>query len=210
MPYFQSVHANPGVITKHNAPEFNIEIPNNHNGCEVVCSFDQYDERIQMDSPVCKRPAEILLKAYVKVNDTVDSQNREKDLWQFVCKSNWLPVNHSTVSFHCRHGCKIKVVAEFPDGEPQHCHKAIFRCYCSVPDFTVSAMVASKRHALGALPPGETPGAVKGSLVGSLYPSLMENPDKPMEFDPDTDCLRKPEQDENNSWKELKQDCSVM
>jgi len=209
LPYFESCHANPGVITKHNAPEFNIEIPGNNNGCEVICSFDQYDERIQMDSPVCKRPAEILLKAYVQVNEMVGG-NQAQPLWQFVCKSNWLPVNHSMLSFSCRHACKIKVVAEFPDGETQHCEKALFRCYCSVPDFTVTAMVASKRHKLGSLPDGETPGAVKWSLVGSVDPSLMENPDMPMEFDPDTDGLRKPTQDVNNSWKELKQDCSIM
>lgn len=209
--YFERVFANSGVLTRHNPPEFNIEIPHssNANTCEVIVSFDQYDERIQMDSPARAPPAEILLKAYVMVNTGV-YQNAQKDLWQFVCKSNWLPINHSMLAFSCRHACKIKIVAEFPDGEVQHTEKAIFRCYCSIPNFSISAMVANKRHAIGALPPGETPGAVKWSLVGSVPPELMDNPDKPMEFNADTDGLRKPEQDVNNSWKELKQDCSIM
>lgn len=214
LPYFENVHANPGVITKHNTPEFNIEIAGidqgNHLGCtEVVCSLDQYDERIMMDSPLCRRPAEVLLKAYVRVNETVVA-NGEKDLWQLVCKSNWLPINHSMLAFTCRRGCKIKIVAELPDGEPQHFEKAIFRCYCSQPNFTVAAMVAKGRHALGELPPGEVAAAVKWSLVGSIDPELMENPDKPMEFDPETDGLRKASQDVNQSWNELKQDCSIM
>jgi len=211
LPFFEQVFANPGVITKHNAPEFNIEFPGSQDGCEIICSFDQYDARIMMDSPVCQAPAEILLKAYVKVNDAV-SGGGTKDLWQMVCKSNWLPVNHSMVALHCRHGCKIKVVAEFgaAEGEAQHCEKAVFRCYCTAPNFQVYASVATRRHALGELPPGESPGAVKWSLVGSVDPSLMENPDKPMEFNPATDGLRKAEHDVNNSWKELKEECSIM
>jgi hypothetical protein len=208
LPYFQSVHANPGDITKHNAPEMTIDLP--HSECEVIVSFDQYDERIKMESPACKRPAEILLKAYVKVNDTI-IKGTEEDLWQMVCKSNWLPVNHSMLAFSCRHGCKVKVIAEFADGgatsgASQHCEKAIFRCYCTVPDFICTVGVATKRHCLGACPPGETPGAVKWSLVGSVDDALMENPDQPMEFDPETDCLRKPDQDVNNSWNDLKKE----
>lgn len=209
--YFESVHANPGVITKHNAPEFTIELPSNHNGCEVFCSFDQYDERILMDNPVCKAPAQILLKAYVKVNDAV-YKNMQRDIFckDLVCKSNWFPCNHSMLGFSCRQGCKIKIVVEFPDGPTQTVEKSVFRVYCSLPNFTVSAAVANKGHALGELPEGETPGAVKWSLVGCVDAALMEFPDRPEEFDPSTDGLRKPEQDCNRSWSELKQECSVM
>lgn len=209
VPYFQSVHANPGAMTRHNAPEFNIEIPGDHDGCEIFCSFDQYDRRIMMDSPECQAPADILLKAYVKVNDAVYDHG-QKDLWQLCCKSNWFPCNHSMIGFTCRHGCKIKVVAEFPDAEADAVEKAVFRVYCNVPNFTVSAMVAKKRHALGELPEGETPAAMKWSLVGSVDAALMENPDAPEEFDPKLDSMRKAEQDINKSLQDLKRECSIM
>jgi hypothetical protein len=207
--YFESVHANPGIITRHNCPEFNIEIPGDHDGTEVICSFDQYDNRISMENPTLKAPAEVLLKAYVKVGDTIHGHSNE-DLWELAGKSAWFPCNHSMVALHVRRGAKIKVVAEFPDGHVQQCDKSVFRVYCSHPGFLVSAMVATRRHKLGKVEDGETTAAVNWTLVGAVDASLMEYPDRPNEFDPELDGMRKPEQDINKSWQDLKQECSLM
>lgn len=209
--YCGQVHCHDGPISKHNAPEFEIRISEGMDvECEVVCSFDQYDQRRMMDSPECEAPADILLKAYVKIGETF-ANKRPLDVWHYVCKSNWLPINHSMVAFHCRGACRIKVVAEFPNEQEQTIEKAIFRCYCSIPDFSVAPSAMKKRNVEGDLTDsGETPPAVKWSLVGAVDPALMENPDKPSEFDPDTDCLRKADMDINKSWQELKQDCAVM
>lgn len=209
LPWFQSTRTTSGPISKHNAPEFTIEIPTmGENGCELLCSLDQYDHRTLMDSPTLLRPAEIRLKAYVVVNDTMIG-NRADQLYQFVCKSNWLPINHSMIGLHCRHGCKIKIIAQFPDGEHVQAEKAVFRAYCTVPDFTLSVMVHKSRD-LGMPPEGEQAAAVKWVLTGCVDEALMENPDVPTEFNPETDCMRKGDQDINKSWRELKQECSIM
>merc|ERR1719235_135574 len=132
------------------------------------------------------------------------------DVWHYVCKSNWMPFNHSMVAIQCRRGCRIKIVAEFPNGDLESIDKGVFRCYCSIPHFTVSPYAMKKQHAEGQLMEGQTPDAVKWSMVGTIDPELLENPDKPQEFDPDSDCLRKPNMDRNRSLEELKQECSLM
>lgn len=202
------VYANPGVVTKHNEPEFLLNIPVDHfthpHGAEVYCSLDQFDHRVDMDSPRREAPAALMLKVYEEAGRKDQYKSR------IVCKSNWLPMNHSMVGFHCRHACKLLIETAFPIAQNESAKRLVFRCYSSCPGVTVAANPAKKQHQLVEPDDGEPYGAVKWSMVGSIEPELLENPNDPQEFDADTDCLRKPQMDLNNSLEELKQECSLM
>jgi len=203
IPFFEIVWANPGVVTGHNAPEFEIVVPGANVPCEVFCSIDQYDHRVAMQHPEYISPASILLKVYEKVD-----QNYYKD--KIVAKSNWMPINHAMVGFRAIAGGTWKVVAEFTHGPNEVAQKMIFRCYSSRPGVEATAQVGGRRHLLVKTTELDPYHAVKWSLVGSVPPTAMENPDEPMELDPYYDSMRQAEWDVSKTWKEVKDDCSVM
>jgi len=205
LPWYEWVFANPGEVTRHNAPEFSVRVPETDVPCEIVCSIEQLDSRMQMKSPQKDESVPLIVKVYENVEG---DQYYSKDL---VCRSNWIPVRDSMVAFQVTRGGEFKIVAEFPDGKSK-VGRMIFRCYASRPNVMVTANTMFRSHLL--VVPVEPPRAIKLSLVGTMHPEDMDDPDAPVWINSEHDAMRKPEFDVDPGWstlaKEVKEDCSVM
>lgn len=202
--WFEFIHANPGEVTTHNEPEFNVIVPSLAVPCEVVCSVEQIDPRMLMTTPDRLTPAAILVKVYEKVGGR---DFYSKDL---VCKSNWIAVRDSVVAFKVTEGGEFKLVAELPHGAKVP--RMVFRCYSTKPNVQVTAGTAYARHSV--VLPTAPPRAHKATLVGCEHPDRVAHRDKPHELDHQYDSMRRPEWDVHQGWEELaddiRQDCSVM
>lgn len=208
IPFFEAVLAckgNPNVpgdqLTKHDAPEFHLEVPDQ---CEVYISFDQADRRFGMtSSEEPKPPANILLKVYERLDGNLYSNPN-------ICRSNWMPINHSMAAFRCKKGGTFLVTVEFPTNGKESTAGGIFRCYCSQPGCVVTGFKAGQQRHKLVSPEQSRITAEKISPVGSVNPKYLENPDEPTPLDPYEDGLRRSEQDTKHAWNDLKEDCTVM
>lgn len=207
--WYEWVHACADEITRHNEPEFTVRVPDDACPIEIVASVEQGDPRMGMKSPVRPAPEAILAKVY----ESAGAPNCYSV--EMVCKSNWVRMRDSMVSFCCRRGGEYKIVAEFPS-KRSHVPRMIFRCYSSKPGVMVSAGVATVKHLL--VEPMVPPKAYKFTLNGCMTVEQMRRQglklDEPEPFDYTRDHLRKAEDDVNTGWydfqKEVKEDCCVM
>jgi len=204
LPWYEWIYANPGDIMRTNEPEFTISVPEHDCPCEVVCSVEQVDLRLQLKEPTRPEAAPILCKVY----ERVAGENYFSS--QMVCRSNWIPVRDSMVAFSVNRGGEFKITAELPDGKT-HVNKMVFRCYATRPHVMVSASAMSRKHML--VDTKELPGASRLSLVGLMEPDGKDK-DAPIHLDWEHDGLRKPEFDIEpgltSMVKEIQEDCSVM
>lgn len=203
--WYEWIYANSGDILRSNEPEFQIRVPQGAAPCEVVCSVEQMDPRMQVTQPgPMQQPISILLKVYEKAEgeNLYDSQ--------LVCRSNWIPARDSMVAFSANRGSEFLVTAELPDGT-SHVNRMIFRCYANRPSVMVSASTMSRKHKL--VERHEPTGASRLSLVGLLEPE-GDSRNEPVMLDWEHDCMRKPEFDIEPGFsslvKEVKEDCAVM
>eukprot|EP00933_Yihiella_yeosuensis_P062628 TRINITY_DN6560_c0_g2_i2.p1 TRINITY_DN6560_c0_g2~~TRINITY_DN6560_c0_g2_i2.p1 ORF type:complete len:738 (+),score=137.29 TRINITY_DN6560_c0_g2_i2:63-2276(+) len=203
--WYEFVYANPGEVGFGNQPEFTIQVPEKAVPCEIVCSIEQIDPRIQQIDPHRKPCVPILVKAY--------EEEEAPDLFrkELVCRSNWLNVRDAMVSFTVNKGCLVNLVAEFPDTE-QRVGRMIFRCYASRPYCQVTA--APMTYAKSLVEPIGPPKATRSTLVGLMVPdSDTDDTDKPIYLD-EHDAMRKAEWDLDPGWKsladEVQKDCSIM
>jgi len=138
--FFETVWSNAGHISSHNAPEFDISVPERH-PCEVIACLSQMNNRV---TQLCATRAEfvpLLLKVYQKLENNAYS----KDM---VCRSNWLPVRDAMVAFNCKRGGSYKIICEFPNEPGLIIDKLVFRCYTDQPGCTVTAAKAARKHLL--------------------------------------------------------------
>jgi hypothetical protein len=211
IPFFEAVLACKGVpfeITKYHAPEFDIQVPDE---CEIYLSFDQADRRKVGDDGFGLKlagdyaaPASLLIKVYEKCDGNFYYN-------PYVARSNWLPMNHSMAAFRCKRGGRFLVEVGFPSNKVEAIAGGIFRCYCSKPDCIVTGFstAGKERHKLLSL--AASAGQItaeKLTPVGS--PDPQEQSDDPAPFDRYEDGLRRPQQDANGAWGDLKEDCTVM
>lgn len=206
-PWFEWVHANPGMVCRYNAPEFCISVPDQVCPCEIVCVLEQMDKRLSQRTQERRPSAAVLLKVY----EQVDGNSYSADL---VCRSNWIPCRDSMVAWVANRGGQYRVITEMPRGTL--IDKMIFRCYTPRPNVMVTAAASMQRHLL--VPPRGPPHGVKMTFVGCIRPERYTTGqlalNEPEHLDLEHDCLRKPEFDSVNVVSELvqevKQDCSVM
>eukprot|EP00930_Biecheleria_cincta_P047078 TRINITY_DN3256_c0_g2_i1.p1 TRINITY_DN3256_c0_g2~~TRINITY_DN3256_c0_g2_i1.p1 ORF type:complete len:862 (-),score=133.87 TRINITY_DN3256_c0_g2_i1:360-2945(-) len=203
--WYEWIYATSGDVHRGNAPEFQIKVSQGAAPCEVVCTVEQMDPRMQVTEPgPMKQPVAVLLKVYEKVTgeNYYDSQ--------LVCRSNWIPARDSMVAFSANRGSEFLVTAELPD-VTSSVHRMIFRCYANRPAVMVSASAMSRKHML--VDRQEPAGASRLSLVG-LLESEGDTRDEPVMLDWEQDCMRKPEFDMEFGFssiaKEVKEDCVVM
>jgi len=207
--WFESVFANPGEVTRHSEPEFNISVPASTCPCDVVISVEQIDPRMLASSPARGTPAAVLVKVY----ESLDGGGANQGVYsnQLVCKSNWIPVRDSMAGFTATRGGDFKVVVELADSSVK-IDRMIFRCYASKPNVRVFAATATASHALAV--PSAPPAGQRLSFVGSVRPERVDRTDAPEYLNEEHDCLRKPEFDIDPGWTDLKEelqrDCSLM
>jgi hypothetical protein len=205
LPWFEWVFANPGEVARINEPEFTISVPEGNCPCEIVCSVEQVDPRMNQTSPLRKSPVPILVKVYENVEGLLYYSK------ELVCRSNWLPVRDAMVAFTATRGGQYKIVAEFPDGKSKVA-RMIFRCYSSRPNITVAAATMSMRRFL--VEPLEGPKAHCLSFVGSMQPEDDHDTNRPVDLDLEMDAMRKPEWDINPNWAglvdDVQKECAMM
>jgi len=204
LPWYEWIYANPGDILRSNEPEFTVTVPEHDCPCEIVCSVEQIDLRLQLKEPGRPEASPILCKVYEKVA----GENYYSS--QLVCRSNWIPVRDAMVAFSVNRGGEFKITAELADGKT-HINKMVFRCYSSRPNVMVSASAMNRKHLL--VETDELPGGSRLSLVGLMEPEGRDK-DKPVYLDWEHDGMRKAEFDIEPGWtsmvKEVQEDCSVM
>lgn len=173
------VYANAGTVSEHRPPEFKVDLP--EAPCEIVAVVEQTDTRITQVGPYRKPHVPILVKVYQHIEGDVYSS-------ELVCKSHWLPVRNSMVSFKSSKGGSYKIIAEFPR-QVCRCERLIFRCYASQPFVRVSAGVSLHQHYLAK--PEEPALAIKWSFVGCVDPKKLERGDQPEPLpDEDLDAMK--------------------
>lgn len=202
LPWFEWVWFNPGVVKVTNQPEFSIIVPETAVPCEIVASLEQLDTRMLMDTPMRQKQSAVLVKVYELIN----GQNYySKDM---VCRSNWLPIRDSVVSFVVKQGGTFKLAASFPDAKSR-AERMIFRCYATSPMVTVTAAKATYTHLL--IQNWAPPKAQRLSVVGNQQTSILN---KPMALDEEHDTMRKPAFDLEYGFtalgKDFQEDCSIM
>lgn len=186
LPFFEWVFAVADKVTRDNQPEFSVQVPEFCTPCEVICSLDQVDLRLQSRAKDKKPQAvAILLKVYENVDRNMMYSN------ELVCKSNWLPIRSSMVAFQAIRGSEFKIVAELPNRYAV-CNKLVFRCYVNQPGVQVTANSSWSRHWL--VNPIEPPKASRWTFVGAAEPidRLHVMPDP---FEEEFDGLRQPAMD---------------
>lgn len=185
--FFETIFANPGVVTERSPPEISVRTPDLP--CEVVVTVQQMDSRITQVGPDRKPYVPILMKVY----ESLDDSGAQLDLFsaEMTCKSNWLPIRDSMVAFSSAKGGYFKIMVEMP--KHARCDKLIVRCYSSVQSVDFHVNPSYSRHHLG-IPQGP-PRASRASLVGTVDRSRLALPGVPEPLDEDLDAVKRRHKD---------------
>lgn len=179
----EQVWANQGEFTPGNTPEFDIFVPGAACPVDITAVLEQANPRVSQLGKTRPPLVPLLLKVYQQSG--AGGNNYSENM---VCKSNWLPVRDSMVSFCAKSGGRFLVTCGFPKIDDISVNSLVFRCYATCDGITVAARRSTEAHAITDPIPGDGPKAIKWTLVGCRS-ARRSDECAPEPYDPHSDGL---------------------